>query len=189
MSELTMKHLTSKHASLCMVSNRSFAKARTLAARYSFEACPLDELAQHLTNADLVFSATSSKHHLISYDMLKTIMATRNTQPLVLIDMAVPRDVDPQVSTLSGVSYFDIKQLRDVSDHNRLQRAEAALRVEAIIAERLAEFVCWLGALDTRPVCMTQAGTTPQSIDTQSAPRTKTLSKIQPPPYSKVSAS
>ena len=150
MSELTMKHLVSKAVSLVMVSNRSLAKAQKLAAEHGFKACSLDELSHHLKKADLVFSATSSKNYLISYSALKDIMCVRQQRPIVFIDMAVPRDIDPRVAKLAGVRCFDIKQLRDVSDQNRLQRKKAALLVEAIINEKVEEFAEWLSESQLR---------------------------------------
>ena len=143
MSELTMKHLASKAASLVMVSNRSLPKAQALAAEHGFAACPLSELPLRLKTADLVFSATSSKNYLVTYSLLSGIMQTRQ-HPIVFIDMAVPRDIDPRVAELDGVRCFDIKHLRDVSDKNRVQREKAAALVEAIIDEKLAEFTLWL---------------------------------------------
>jgi len=144
MSELTMKHLASKAASLVMVSNRSLSKAQALAAEHGFEACSLQELELYLEKADLVFSATSSKRYLVTYLQLKDIMAKRQQRPLVFIDMAVPRDIDPRVAALAGVSYFDIKQLRDVSDQNRSLREQAAATLNSIIDEKAKEFTAWL---------------------------------------------
>ena len=146
MSELTMKHLVSKSASLVMVSNRSLSKARELAAEYGFETCALDELGLQLEWADIVFSATSSKQYLVVAAELAEIMERRAQRPIVFIDMAVPRDIDPQAALLPGVRYFDIKQIRDVSEQNRSLRAQAVKELGELIEEKVLEFLAWLDA-------------------------------------------
>lgn len=143
MCELTMKHLISKSNSLVMVSNRSLTKAQQLADEYGFEARSLHDLAANLALADVVFSATSSKNHLVSLELLKEVMPKRNGRPLVFIDMAVPRDIDPRVEELSKVRRFDIKQLRFASDLNQKERRRCALAVEALINEKVDEFLTW----------------------------------------------
>ena len=137
MSELTMKHLVSKAAPLVMVSNRSLSRARALAAEFGFETCALDDLAFQLERADIVFSATSSKQYLVTCNELAAIMEKRQGRPLVFIDMAVPRDIDPLVASLPGVMYFDIKQIRDVSDQNRSLREQAAQELDVFINKKV----------------------------------------------------
>lgn len=143
MSELTMKHLIKKTQSLVMVSNRSLEKAQVLAREYGFSACSLSQLPAYLSMADLVFSATAAKHHLVSQALVTEVMKARAERPLVFIDMAVPRDIDPQVQHLAGVSCFDIKQLKEVSEANHDQRKQTALCVEALVNERVEEFASW----------------------------------------------
>ena len=154
MSELTMKHLRkrldSTTAPLVIVSNRSFAKAESLALEHGFEACPLDVLDDQLEQADLVFSATTSRQYLVTAEQLTKIMETRQQQPIVFIDMAVPRDIDPKVASLPGVRYFDIKQIRDVSEQNRSLRKQAAIEVNSFIEEKVEEFSTWLKVLEKR---------------------------------------
>ena len=150
MSELTMKHLVSKGASLVMVSNRSLLRAEALAAEYGFTACPLDELDYHLERADIVFSATASKHYLVSSDRFTPIMEERQYRPIVFIDMAVPRDIDPAIADLPGARCFDIKQIRDVSEQNRSLREQAAAAVDQCIDEKVEEFYEWLEARERR---------------------------------------
>ncbi|MDR1185213.1 MAG: glutamyl-tRNA reductase [Coriobacteriales bacterium] len=151
MSELTMKHLVARSVSLVMVSNRSLARARSLAIEHGFEAYPLTELAHCLKRADLVFSATASKSPIVSRDMLAEVMERRPRRPLLFIDMAVPRDIDPSVNSLKGVRRFDIKDLHDVADKHRKQRELAASKIESIIDEKVAEFGRWLDSLELMP--------------------------------------
>ncbi|MCL1847501.1 MAG: glutamyl-tRNA reductase [Coriobacteriia bacterium] len=150
MCELTMKHLIKRAASLCMVSNRSLGKAQELAARYGFDACSLDDLQSCLNTADLVFSATSSQHCLVTRQQLEPIMQARRDRPIVFIDMAVPRDIDPQVAGLLGVRCFDIKQIREVSEKNRALREQAAAAIESLIDEKIAELISSLAAPQLR---------------------------------------
>ena len=111
-----------------MVSNRSLDKARTLADRYGFEAHRLEGLASCLEKADVVFSATSSKTYMIDRALVQRTMEARPDRPLLFVDMAVPRDVDPAAASVPGVSIYSINRLRDGADANRPERATAEKR-------------------------------------------------------------
>ncbi|MDR2492415.1 MAG: glutamyl-tRNA reductase [Coriobacteriales bacterium] len=151
MSELTMRHLVSRKASLVMVSNRSLSKAQKLAVEFGFSAHPLDDLESCLHAADIVFSATSARGHMISCELLARVMETRPDRPLLCVDMAVPRDIDPQAKRIAGVRCCDIKELREVADEHRHERELAAVRIEELIAEEMGSFKRWIDSLDLIP--------------------------------------
>lgn len=152
MSELTVKYLVANKVSVAMVSNRSLDKAMDLAGRYGFEAHALGEVAPCLERADVVFSATSSKNYMVDFEMAKQAMEKRPDRPLLFLDMAVPRDIDPRVAELDGVSVYNINELRDEADRNRLRRAAAEKGVRRLIEEAVAEFRHWAQSLELVPV-------------------------------------
>ncbi|MDR0434449.1 MAG: glutamyl-tRNA reductase [Gracilibacteraceae bacterium] len=151
MSELTVKHLAARGASLVMVSNRSLAKAQKLAATYNFKAYPLTELAECLERADIVFTATAAKRFIVRRADLGPVMIRRDYRPLLLIDMAVPRDVEPAVDQLAGVRRLDITDLREAAGRRRQSREAAALRIAALVERETADFNRWLASQEVLP--------------------------------------
>ncbi|WP_180326690.1 glutamyl-tRNA reductase [Raoultibacter phocaeensis] len=151
MSELTMKYLVAQNVSVVMVSNRSLDKAQRLAAQYGFDAYPIDELRSCLDAADVVFSATAAKDYLIDAPTVASVMRERPARPLICIDMAVPRDIDPEVRVLENVSCFDINELRDVAKGHERHRMLAANKASQLIDEALADFNRWQHSLEYIP--------------------------------------
>ncbi|WP_165171690.1 glutamyl-tRNA reductase [Adlercreutzia sp. ZJ242] len=152
MSELTAKYLAAHKFPVVMVANRSLARARELACAHGFTAHPLDEVESCLAKADVVFSATSAKTCLVTEDMVRRVMAARPARPLLLVDMAIPRDVEPAVANLPGVSLHNINELRDAAERGLFERMQAAAGARALIDEELADFTRWISALELVPV-------------------------------------
>ncbi len=151
MSELTMKYLVAQGVSVVMVSNRSLGKAQRLAGQYGFDACPLSEMERCLEVADVVFSATAAKGFLVGRDQLADIMARRAQRPLLCIDMALPRDIDPAVRDIPNVSCYDINELRDVANRHQAERVRAARKASQIIDEAVIDFSRWQSSLEYTP--------------------------------------
>ncbi|NLI91605.1 MAG: glutamyl-tRNA reductase [Peptococcaceae bacterium] len=154
MSGLTMKHLVARGAATLMISNRSLEKAREFAAGCGGEAVSLLELESCLEEADLVFSATASKGFIITADSLRKAMRKRPHRPMLLIDIAVPRDIDPGVRDIEGVTLYDIDDLRSVVDHHQSARESAAQDAEIIIEEEMALFKKWHNSLFVLPTIL-----------------------------------
>ncbi|WP_417134456.1 glutamyl-tRNA reductase [Rubneribacter badeniensis] len=152
MSELTMKYLVAQGVSVAMVSNRSLDKAQRLAEQYGFDACPLSEMERCLEVADVVFSATAAKGFLIGRDRLAGVMARRAQRPLLCIDMALPRDVDPAARDIPNVSCYDINELRDVANRHQAERVRAARKASQIIDEAVIDFARWQSSLEYTPM-------------------------------------
>ncbi len=150
--ELAMKYLIDHDFSVVMVTNRSHKKACSLAEEYGFEAHPIASLEACLAKADVVFSATSAKHFMIDRSMVETALKARPERPLLFVDMAVPRDIDPSAADFDGVSIHNINELRDVADRNRIERAMAAKLVRQMIEEEVVEFNRWVSSLELVPV-------------------------------------
>lgn len=152
MSELTVKHLLANGVSGVIVSNRSFDRAQFLAAQFGGRAVHFDELYEWMVKADIVISATAAAHYVIKPEPMAAVMRRRNARPIFMIDIAVPRDIDPEVGHLPGVSLYDIDSLQSVVDANLAERRRAAAAAEAIIDHELSEF---LRSLEVRYVVPT----------------------------------
>ncbi|MDI6906792.1 MAG: glutamyl-tRNA reductase [Thermoanaerobacterales bacterium] len=141
MSELTVKHLLANGVSGVIVSNRSYDRAQLLAAQFGGRAVHFDELYQWMETADIVISATAAAHYVIKPEPMAAVMRRRDARPIFMIDIAVPRDIDPEVGHLPGVSLYDIDSLQSVVDANLAERRRAAAAAEAIIDHELTEFI------------------------------------------------
>jgi glutamyl-tRNA reductase len=152
MSELTAKHLVSNGVEQVLVANRTFAKAQELAARFEGEAIEWDDMFDRMREADIVISSTGAPHYVVTKDKLSSAMKGRSGRPLFLIDIAVPRDIDPAVNQVSGAYLYDIDSLNGVVESNLEERMREARRAETIIEEEMAEFGRWLESMEVVPM-------------------------------------
>ncbi len=151
MSELTAKHLVSQGVHSVLVANRTYERAVELAERFEGEAIHYDDLFTRMHDADIVISSTSASHFVVSKDEVAGAMRGRGGRPLFLIDIAVPRDIDPAVNSLSNVFLYDIDDLNGVVESNLEERMREARRAEIIIEEEIAEFDAWLESMEVVP--------------------------------------
>ncbi|MGQ9511655.1 glutamyl-tRNA reductase [Thermodesulfitimonas sp.] len=140
MSELTVKHLVANGVTGVIVSNRSFERAEELASRFGGRAVRFDELYRWMEKADIVISCTGASHYVIHAREMAEVMAKRHGAKIFMIDIAVPRDVEPAVATLPGIVLFDIDALQDVVDGNLAERQRIAAEAERIIEEEVESF-------------------------------------------------
>jgi glutamyl-tRNA reductase len=150
-SELTARALADQGAGMVVVANRHADRALSVAQRFGGSVVGLEQLPDQLELADIVLSSTSSPHPIVGRDELALVMGERRGRPLLLIDIAVPRDIDPACSELEGVTLYDIDDLQAVVARNLSTRAEEIPRAVEIVEEELHRFARWLGALDTLP--------------------------------------
>ena len=151
MSELTAKHLVSQGVHSVLVANRTYERAVELAERFDGEAIRYDDLFTRMHDADIVISSTSASHFVVSRDEVAGAMRGRGGRPLFLIDIAVPRDIDPEVNSLSNVFLYDIDDLNGVVESNLEERMREARRAEIIIEEEIATFDTWLDSMEVVP--------------------------------------
>lgn len=152
MAELTVEALRKRGVKHVTVVNRTVARAKQLADRWNASAKSFASLAETLRETDILISSTGAPHHLIHYSLLSAAVSHRPDRPIVILDIAVPRDVEPDVAAIAAVHLYD---LEDLSRHLRdsLGQREAELpAVEAIIEEELAAFEDWLQTLEVRPL-------------------------------------
>ena len=133
------------------VANRSPSAARALAARLDGRAAPLELLAEELEQADIVLSSTDAPHAIVGREQVARALASRPERPLALIDLAVPRDVDAQVSTVRGALLYDIDDLERAIERGRDGRRRDLSKAERIVEDELARFRAWRNALAVTP--------------------------------------
>ena len=150
-SELTARALADRGADTIFVANRHADRALSLAQRFGGTVVGLDGLPDQLLEADMVLSSTSSPHPIVGHEELELVMSERPERPLLLIDIAVPRDIDPDCGELDGVSLYDIDDLQAVVERNLNTRAEEAPQALEIVEEEIKRFARWLGQLDALP--------------------------------------
>lgn len=140
MSETTLRHLSKRGAKEILICNRSIEHARELAAEFDGKIVPFSELAQALGSVDLVISSTSAPHCILTKRELEPVMRSRGHRPLLLIDLAVPRDVAPDAQELGGVYLYNIDQLADLANQNLQRRQAEACQCEKLVAEETRKF-------------------------------------------------
>lgn len=152
MSELTARHLRDAGADRVVVLNRTPARARELAAAFDGVAAGLDELPRWLAEADLVITSTGASGLVVGRETLADAMQRRRHRPVFIVDIAVPRDVDPAAGALDGVFLYDIDDLQNVVQANLRERRREARKVERIIEEELERFRAWRASLQVVPI-------------------------------------
>ncbi len=150
-SELTARALADSGARAVFVASRRRDRAISLARRYGGDSVSFDELPQALERADIVVAATASPHLLLEAGELAEVMDARHGRPMLLIDLAVPRDIDADCAEIEGVSLYDIDDLEAVVARNRKVRQAEARKAEGIIEEEIQHFAAWLGSLEVLP--------------------------------------
>jgi glutamyl-tRNA reductase len=150
-AELAAKALAALGAETVFLANRRRDRALALAQRFDGAAIVLDDLPDQLRKADVVIGATSSPHPIVTAAELEQVNSERNGRPLLLIDLAVPRDIEAACGDLAGVTLRDIDDLQAVVANNRSIRAAEAGLAEDIVEDEISDFAGWLGTLDAVP--------------------------------------
>lgn len=150
-SELTAQLLSEQGAGTMFVANRHADRAISVARRFGGSVVGLHELPEQLVAADIVLSSTSSPHPIVGREELELVMEQRGGRPLLFIDIAVPRDIDPDCGELEGVTLYDIDDLQAVVARNISSRTEEVPRALEIVEEEIRRFARWLGQLDALP--------------------------------------
>ena len=152
MAELAVEALRARGAAHITVVNRTQARASSVAERWGARALTFEHLSDALAQADIALSSTDAPHFVITPEVAGPALAARPEQPLVLIDLAVPRDVDPAVRCLPNVHYYDMDDLEAHLIGALAERQQAVPQVEAIAAEEMQRFSAWLSGLEIAPL-------------------------------------
>ena len=178
-SELTARALAARGSDAVFIANRGYNRAISLAERFGGEAVRIDELPTQLASADIVVSTTNSPHHLIERSELRLIMGQREGAPLLVIDLAVPRDIDPECREIEGVSLYDVDEVQAIVERNASGREAEARRASGILDSELSRFERWLGSQEVMPTVVAlreRAGAIVSQILTENATRWESLS-------------
>lgn len=151
MSTLAARHLRSAGTERIVVTNRSMARAEELAALIDGIAAPWEDLAQQLAEADVVISSTGAREPVLTLPMFKKVTKARRWKPMMIVDIAVPRDADPAIGELDGVYLFDIDDLDKVVAKNLAERAKAAEHGARIVEHEAVQFEQWLRGQEVVP--------------------------------------
>jgi glutamyl-tRNA reductase len=150
-AELVARALVARGVATVFVANRHYDRAIGLAERFDGSAVRLEDLPEQLTEVDIVVSATNSPHHVVEREGLDAVMEAREGRPLLLIDIAVPRDIEPDCREVKGVTVYDIDDVQQIVERNAGSREAEATRAERIIEAELERFERWVASLEVVP--------------------------------------
>ena len=150
-AELTARALRDRGVETLFVANRRYDRALGLAQRFGGRAIAFDDLPAELERADIVVSSTGAPHQIVGREELEFVAASRMGRPLVLIDLGVPRDVEPSVRDCPGIALYDMDDLQRAVARNLDVRAAEAGEARVLVAEEVERFEAWLDSLDVVP--------------------------------------
>jgi glutamyl-tRNA reductase len=151
MAELAAEHLLSNGVERIVVANRTLERALALARRFHGTTVPWEELTEELRRVDIIISSTGSPELILSSEQVKQRMRARRNRPLFFIDIAVPRDIDPEVNRIDNVYLYNIDDLHGIVEINQAERLKEAARAEHIISAEALKFDAWLRTLEVVP--------------------------------------
>jgi glutamyl-tRNA reductase len=151
MAELAATYLLNNRIAKILVANRTFSRAVELADHFHGKAISFDEIDDQLLEVDIVITSTASPEPIISLNQVKKTMRGRKNRPLFFIDIAVPRDVEPQVNGIENVFVYDIDDLKGIVELNINRRKGEAVKAERMVDEEVIKFSEWLRTLDVVP--------------------------------------
>ncbi len=151
MAELAAEHLISNGVERIVVANRTLERALALARRFNGSTVPWEELVEELRKTDIIVSSTGSPNLILTREQVRKRMRARRNRPLFFIDIAVPRDIDPEVNRIDNVYLYNIDDLQGIVEINRAERIKEAARAEHIISAEALKFDAWLRTLEVVP--------------------------------------
>jgi glutamyl-tRNA reductase len=151
MAELAVEHLLRNQVNEALVANRTFENGLELARRFKGHAIRFEEITEHLRTVDIIISSTGAPGVVITREMVKPVIRARRNRPIFFIDIAVPRDIDPEINRLDNAYVYDIDDLKGIIEENIEDRQKEAVKGERIIDEAVIRFREWHEALDVVP--------------------------------------
>lgn len=152
MGELALQNLQGSGVSKVTVVNRTFSTAEELAQKFGGVAKPISELQCTLLEADILISSTGATEFVIDYELMEYVERLRKGKPIFMVDIAVPRDLDPRIADLPNVFLYDIDDLQGIVEANLVERQRAAEEIERMITGEIVQFKDWLATLGVVPV-------------------------------------
>ena len=151
MAELAIRHLLKAGCSHLLVTNRTFSRAVSLAEKFNGSAVRFEEMQRHMETSDIVISSTGAKGFILVPQLIQNSMKRRKYRSMFLIDIAVPRDIDPAINDIGNAYVYDIDDLQSVVDTNLKERQKEATKAEVLIEEELGNVDDWLAIQDVVP--------------------------------------
>jgi len=150
-AELTATHLRCKKIGTLLITNRTYEHAQQLASRFHGTAIPFDSWSNALTESDIVISSVEINRYIIQPDNIQNLIRKNKNGPLFIIDLGVPRNIDPRIKELENVFLYDLDNLNTMINENLSRREKEIPKVNAIIVEVLAELTQWYSSLEVNP--------------------------------------
>ena len=151
MAELAVRHLMRSGISQLFMTNRTFLNAAKLAEKFQGLAVPFEHLERHLHQADIIISSTGARDYIITPKMVKYCLCQRRGGSMFFIDIAVPRDIDPEINELPGTFCYDIDDMQSLVSQNQEERKKQSVKAEGIIENEILELELWFKSLSAVP--------------------------------------
>ncbi len=151
MAELAVEHLIRNRVAQVQVANRTFERGLALAERFHGRALRFEEIVDALEEADIIISSTGAEGFVVARDQVRSVMRQRKNRPLFFIDIAVPRDIDPDINRVTNAYVYDIDDLKEIIEENIEDRQREAMHGERIVDEAVIRFRQWYEGLDVVP--------------------------------------
>jgi glutamyl-tRNA reductase len=152
MVELSAQHLSKKGVKNIIFANRSLENAQPIAIKHNAEAITLKSLSENLHRADIVISSTAASIPIIGKGLIETVLLQRKHQPMLLIDLAIPRDIEPEVNQLEDVFLYTVDDLQQIANSNLEERLKEKVEAEKIIKYSSLEFIEWINNIPDEEV-------------------------------------
>lgn len=147
-TELVAQHLSNQGVKNIIVANRTVERAQTLANQFEGEAIALSDMPERLVEADIIIASTASQLPILGKGAVERALKQRKHRPMFMVDIAVPRDIEPEVGELDDVYLYTVDDLHEVIEEGRQSREEAAVQAEEIIVNQVEHFMGWLRSLN-----------------------------------------
>lgn len=151
MAELAAWHLMSSGVREVLVANRTYETGCELAKEFNGRAVRFEDFMYEMVNTDIVICSTGASKYVLMKEQMQKIMKERKHKPVFIIDISVPRNIDPEINNIDNVYLYDVDDLHGIIDTNKLERQKEAEKAEGIIAEEIETFQKWLASLDSVP--------------------------------------
>ncbi|MEW6740436.1 MAG: glutamyl-tRNA reductase [Nitrospirota bacterium] len=151
MAELAARHLVNNGVTDVKVANRTYERGCELAKEFNGKAVKFEEFLNELIHTDIVICSTGASTYVLLKDHMQKVMKERKHMPVFIIDISVPRNIDPEINKIDNVYLYDVDDLQDVVDTNILERKKEAEKAEDIIEEEVEKFTKWMSSLDSVP--------------------------------------
>jgi glutamyl-tRNA reductase len=185
MAELAARHLINCGVKDVFITNRTMARAEELALEFHGKVIPFENFIQELLHTDIVICSTGAPHYILLKEQVHKTMKERKQKPMFIIDISVPRNIDPQINDLDNVYLYDVDSLQGIVETNIQERAKEAEKAERIVDDEIVSFLKWHASLAATPTVVALRSKAEEIRKTELE---KTLKKLGPMEEEKIKA-